>query len=467
MHKLIALTNGEEGHKLKEWFFDPQIEKMITKTLCNLGKTNLLGQTISDAVGSVTVSSTVAYGLWESGEKTVAKQIVNKFLQHQITSGEDEGAFPGFGSKSHASTWATINALRVSLLTDPSLILDNRIELCISWLTKVQKKKGGWGVVRETPTRPFYTAHGLLAMLQAYESVREAKKLDLNNLQVATLKTLERMIKKSIKKAKKYLLSQRLGSLPIWSQNLKMSDACIASTLMSLLALAKYGNLFKPVLRKEDVEKVYFDQLKPIISTFKEYKAGSAWPEIRETVPAFVVYFHPPASLYVILELGIDPWDDLCFEMLLWLKNNYIKEGPFCGWKGTPTNSPNKILLWATGYGLISLARLREVLRDIDRDKMLDQIFRPSSIEEINSERYKKRIEKCEERVDKIKRTRNILLIALVVLAAILTVTNLDFLLTGWSWIASKWSYATPLFAILSAVAAVLAILRYLRTRKR
>ena len=89
MHKSIrSLNNREEGHKLNELIFDHQIEKMITKTLCDLGKTNLLGQTIGDGAGSVTVSSTVAYGLWESGEKTVAKQIVNKFLQHQITSGE-------------------------------------------------------------------------------------------------------------------------------------------------------------------------------------------------------------------------------------------------------------------------------------------------------------------------------------------------------------------------------------------
>lgn len=436
------------------------------KTLCDLGRTRLLGQTIDDAVGSVTVSSTVAYGLWESGEKSVAKDVIHEVLRHQIPSEKDDaGAFPGFGSKLHASTWATINALRVSLLTDPSLILDHRIELCICWLTEVQKN-GGWGVVRKSPTRPFYTAHGLLAMLQAYESLCEAKKLDLDNLQVKMLKTLEQVITKSIKKAKKYLLSQRLSSLPMWSQNLKTSDVCIASTLMSLLALVKYGNLFKPVLRKEDIEKVYFDHLKPTIFTFKDYKSGQAWPEIRETIPAFIVYFHPPASLYIILELGIDPWDDLCFGMLQWLKNNYIKEGNFYGWRGTPTNSPDKILLWATAYGLVSLARFREVLRSVDRDKMLDQIFRPSSIEEINSERYKETIEKCKKMIGKIKKTKNKLMIALVVLIVMLSVTNLDLLSIVWSWIVSNWLYVAPFFAILSAASAVLTLYYYLIRRK-
>ena len=432
--------------------------------MCDLGKTRLLGQTIDDTVGSITVSSTVAYGVWENGEKSVAKHIVHKFLRYQIASGENAGAFPGFGTigkpEARASTWATINALRVSLLTDPSLILDKRIELCIRWLTKVQKDEGGWGVVKETPTRPFYTAHGLLAMLQAYDSLCEAKKLGLDNFQIAKLKRLERIITKSIKKAKRYLLSQRLGSLPIWSQNSKTPDVCVASTLMSLLALAKYGRLFKPVLRREDVEKVYFDHLKPIIFTFKDYKAGPAWPEIRETMPVFIVYFHPPTSLYVLLELGIDPWDDLCFEMISWLKNEYTKEGQFFGWKGTPTNSPNKILLWATAYGLVSLARLHQILGTMNRDKIFDKLFTPSAIDTINSKTYREKIEEYKEKVDKITKSKKRLKIGLVILVIALLITNMNLLWTIWLWIVSNWRYMAPLFGFISLISFLYVLLK-------
>ena len=63
---------SEEETKLRKWEFDPRIEKMIVKTLSDLVKNKLVGQTIIDTIGSVTVTSEIAYGLWEIGEESLS-----------------------------------------------------------------------------------------------------------------------------------------------------------------------------------------------------------------------------------------------------------------------------------------------------------------------------------------------------------------------------------------------------------
>jgi len=442
--------------------FDLEIEKMIVKTLSNLVRDRLVGQTIADTLGSVTVTSEIAYCLWEYGEKNIAKSAIDRILEYQISSGEDSGAFLGFGLK-QASTWATINALRFSLAVDPFLLLDHRIELCVRWLSKIQKN-GGWGLVKESSPRCFYTAHCLLALLQTYQSLQTIKQSKLNSFQVKKLMDLESTLTKSIKKARVFLLKRRTGSLPLWSKDMNSSNVCVLSTLIGLLALIKYGSCFKPVLKREDIEKVYFDYIKPALIAFKDFKLGEAWPRIEETMPVFSIHFHTPASLFMVLELGVDPWDDLCLEMFAWLQNNYVREGQYVGWKGTPSNSPEKILLWATAYGLVSLIQLRKVLENKSRDEILDKIFTPPTAERINSNVYRERIEKCEEKIRNVVKTKNRLKILVVILIAILLVTYLNFLWVGWLWIVSNWQFMAPLFAFLSAASI---LYTYLRKRKK
>jgi hypothetical protein len=430
--------------------------------LSDLIKDKLVGQTITDTLGSVTVTSEIAYSLWEYGEKNVAKLAIDRILEHQISSGEDSGAFLGFGLK-QASTWATINALRFSLAVDPFLLLDYRIELCVRWLSKIQKN-GGWGLVKESSPRCFYTAHCLLALLQTYQSLQIVKQSKLSTCQVKKLTDLESTLRKSIKKAQRFLLKRRIGSLPLWSKNTSSSDACVLSTLMGLLALIRYGSYFKPVLKREDIEKVYFDYIKPTLIAFKDFKPGDAWPKIDETMPVFSIHFHTPASLFMILELGIDPWDDLCLEMFAWLQNNYVREGQHVGWKGTPSNSPGKILLWATAYGLISLMQLRKVLENKSREEILDKIFTPSTAERINSKVYRERMEKCEKKIRNVVKTKNKFKMLVVILVVILLITYLNFLWIGWLWIVSNWQFIAPFFAFLSAISI---LYKHLRKKKR
>jgi hypothetical protein len=457
---------------LKEWEFDPQVEKLIVKTLSDLVKKGLVGQTISDKVGSVTVTSEVIYCLWEEGEHSIAESAIEQVFQRQYKSGETAGAFPGMGLK-QPSIWATINALLYLLKTEPSLISDQRIQMCIGWLASVQKD-GGWGLVTASGSKCFYTAHGLLAMLQAYQSLESAKKSG-SITELRTLKELEPVIIKSIKRAKRYLLKRRIGNLNLWGVDESATDFCPYTTLSTLLALKKYGEiLVGEVVGKEDVDRVYFDYIKPKLFSFNNFEFGEAWCEITETIPVFSIYFHPPTSLFMLLEIGIDPLDDLCLEMFRWLKNNHIKEGNQYGWRGTPNNSPDKILLWSTALGIISLLQMRKVLNSKSKDELLNYVFAEPTPEKINSSIYQERSKKYANKEMAFGQTKKKLLILAAVLASLLLMTNLDHIWTGCLWIVSNW--ATPLgivvtvisvvLSFLGAVASVLEICQYLRNRK-
>jgi hypothetical protein len=187
------------------------------------------------------------------------------------------------------------------------------------------------------------------------------------------------------------------------------------------------------------------------------------------------MHFHTPASLFMILELGIEPWDNLCFEMFTWLKNNIIEEGQYFGWKGTPTSNPDKILLWATAYGLVSLVRFREALQNLERSRLLDKIFTPTTIETINAEAYSCRIKKCEEEATKNAKKKDKLIVALtsfgIVSFTALLVTNFRLLSATWLGVAANWKQMEPLLAPLFGVFTIVSIIvgayHYVRKKKR
>lgn len=268
---------------------------------------------------SITVSSIILCALHttEDPEAEVVREAIVK-TRIQDKSNPNYGAWCGKDGYCHImdTVWAIIACLQ----SKPSLV--NDLQESINWLIKVQNhSNGGWGFVPAQPVRAFYSALATNALIEAYNAHKQV--CQENEFRTTMRGSIDKGVEFLRKSWGKYRTKSDVD-IYLWKlyHQQKGSNCCIASTAMSIHALAKYDKLsenakeakkFQGTLKElcKFLEGRISSEAEAPIPCQNEELRLRYWPEFLEKAPNYWYKYFTPILITTLLNTAKDlEWND-------------------------------------------------------------------------------------------------------------------------------------------------------------